>query len=975
MASTEEVLSTLLADDYIHSSIQFLIDENMRTVTVPPEGVVLGVTGDKDVNRINFKMVRFYDGLDLSTFQIRINYVNANGDANYYQVTDTTIEEDSILFTWLVSSDAAAYKGTVSFAARLYTVEDTIVKESFNSTVATAEVLEGIIVDEYMPPDAQQDLIALLMSQIEFPAGSNVGQVDDTEGASAHGEIFNDYERNEATGGFSHAEGNSTTASGANSHAEGSDTTASGNCAHAEGYNTSSTGSYSHAEGKSCKAKGSNGSHAEGDTSTASGEASHAEGYNAQATGYASHAEGQNTTASSTAAHAEGSGTTASKYYSHAEGSGTTASGTSSHAEGDATTASGYYSHAEGGGSNATADKSHAEGNSTQAAGYAAHAEGSGTIASGAASHAEGSGTKASSANQHVQGKYNIEDTAVTYAMIIGNGTADDARSNALTVDWNGNIECGTVNGVDVTTLSGGSGVGQVDTKSDGTGEIFNCYESAHKGVLSFSKNKATGKYTHAEGGGTTASGVCSHAEGHETTASGNFSHTEGKRTTASGTYAHAEGEDTYATGQHSHAEGFEVEAKGIYSHAEGCYTKASSANQHVQGKFNVEDTAGTYAMIIGNGTSDTARSNALTVDWNGNIECGTVNGVDVTQISSGGSGVGQVDATEGAQYHGEIFNTYSGEGKNIATANFSHAEGYKTSATGAGSHAEGYYTIASAHASHAEGYETTASDAYAHSEGYKTIASKMYSHAEGFNTKASSENQHVQGKFNVEDTNGTYAMIIGNGTSDTARSNALTVDWNGNIECGTVNGVDVTQLSSSGGVGQTAPGLPINAEIFNNYTLNKATANHAHAEGSNTTASNTCSHAEGSSTTASGASSHAEGDVTTASGHWSHAEGQGCVASGSHSHAEGVYTKASSDYQHVSGMFNVEDTAKKYAMIIGNGTEPSVLSNAFTVDWKGNIQCGKTDASGNFTTNGTINGIDIVALAARVAALEGGTS
>lgn len=566
MASTEEVLSTLLADDYIHSSIQFLIDENMRTITVPPEGVVLGVTGDKDVNRINFKMVRFYDGLDLSTFQIRINYVNANGDANYYQVTDTIVEDDSILFTWLVSSDAAAYKGTVSFAARLYTVEDTNVKESFNSTIATAEVLEGIIVDEYMPPDAQQDLIALLLSQIEFPAGSNVGQVDNTKGATAHGEIFNDYTHNEATGGFSHAEGNSTTASGANSHAEGSDTTASSNCAHAEGFNT-----------------------------------------------------------------------TASKYYSHAEGSNTTASGTSSHAEGSGTTASGSYSHAEGSGTTATAGSS--------------HAEGSGTTATAGGSHAEGSGTKASSTNQHVQGKYNIEDTAGTYAMIIGNGTSDTARSNAFTVDWSGNVVCGTVNGVDVTQISsGGSGVGQVDATEGAEfhGEIFNDYET----------NKATGYASHAEGFSTEASGMYSHSEGNYTVASGNYAHAEGEWAKATGAYSHAEGTYTVssneathaegnraeATGKYAHAEGKSTVASGEASHAEGYYTKASSNYQHVSGKYNIEDTAGTYAMIIGNGTGSSP-SNALTVDWSGNIQCGktdtsgnlttngTINGVDIVSL------------------------------------------------------------------------------------------------------------------------------------------------------------------------------------------------------------------------------------------------------------------------------------------------------------------------------------------------------
>lgn len=71
--------------------------------------------------------------------------------------------------------------------------------------------------------------------------------------------------------------------------------------------------------------------------------------------------------------------------------------------------------------------------------GQNAFAEGNSTIASGEASHAEGQYTKASSNGQHVQGKYNIEDSNSKYAHIVGNGTADNARSNAHTIDWNGN--------------------------------------------------------------------------------------------------------------------------------------------------------------------------------------------------------------------------------------------------------------------------------------------------------------------------------------------------------------------------------------------------------------------------------------------------------------------------------------------------------------------------------------------------------
>lgn len=47
----------------------------------------------------------------------------------------------------------------------------------------------------------------------------------------------------------------------------------------------------------------------------------------------------------------------------------------------------------------------------------------------------------------------------------------------------------------------------------------------------------------------------------------------------------------------------------------------ASSPDQLVTGHCNAEDASGTYAHVIGNGTSDSSRSNAFTVDWSGNVE------------------------------------------------------------------------------------------------------------------------------------------------------------------------------------------------------------------------------------------------------------------------------------------------------------------------------------------------------------------
>ena len=178
------------------------------------------------------------------------------------------------------------------------------------------------------------------------------------------------------------------------------------------GMSNRASGICSTAFGYSCNATGSN---------------SHAEGFGAIASGFASHAEGQATIAADSWSHAEGYGCECYGYSSHAEGYSTTASGDSSHAEGNDTTASGVYSHAEG--------------NKTTASNYYTHAEGGNTTASGRYSHAQNHYTIAASDNQTALGKYNVEDANDTYAVIVGNGTSDTARSNALAVKWNGDVE------------------------------------------------------------------------------------------------------------------------------------------------------------------------------------------------------------------------------------------------------------------------------------------------------------------------------------------------------------------------------------------------------------------------------------------------------------------------------------------------------------------------------------------------------
>lgn len=164
----------------------------------------------------------------------------------------------------------------------------------------------------------------------------------------------------------------------------------------------------------------------------------------------------------------------------------------------------------------------------------------------------------------------------------------------------------------------------------------------------------ALAAYSHAEGNGTKAAGRCSHAEGENTTASYDCSHAEGYATSAN-LYSHAEGYETSAT-IYSHAEGLKTQASGAASHAQNRGTIARAANQTALGKYNEEDANGDYALIIGNGTDATHRSNALTVDWDGVVDLGPMAiGGDSGCVNIHASNASPSDETPSASLYGLI--------------------------------------------------------------------------------------------------------------------------------------------------------------------------------------------------------------------------------------------------------------------------------------------------------------------------------
>lgn len=172
MSTTDELLKEMLEDVEEYATpvtdddLQFWIDEHLRVISIPKNGVVAGVEGDKNVNKIKFGMNRYYHGFDMSTFSGRILYSNAKGNKNYYNITDMQASGSAITFSWLVDADAVQYMGKTAFVVYLFKTQGSELRQKFYSTLATLKVLEGMEVDSAVPVEKQTDIIERMKEEI-----------------------------------------------------------------------------------------------------------------------------------------------------------------------------------------------------------------------------------------------------------------------------------------------------------------------------------------------------------------------------------------------------------------------------------------------------------------------------------------------------------------------------------------------------------------------------------------------------------------------------------------------------------------------------------------------------------------------------------------------------------------------------------------------------------------------------------------
>lgn len=145
MTTAEQLLASMTETDKT-----FVIDNDLRTINIPASIKNLGVESDDDVLTVQFQMPGTYCGIDLSKFNIRINYLNAAGEGDYHDVDDAAVQSDgTIRFSWTIGRHAASVVGNVEFNVCMKKTDSSgnVLKE-FNTTPASLPILKGLEVSE-----------------------------------------------------------------------------------------------------------------------------------------------------------------------------------------------------------------------------------------------------------------------------------------------------------------------------------------------------------------------------------------------------------------------------------------------------------------------------------------------------------------------------------------------------------------------------------------------------------------------------------------------------------------------------------------------------------------------------------------------------------------------------------------------------------------------------------------------------------
>lgn len=201
----------------------------------------------------------------------------------------------------------------------------------------------------------------------------------------------------------------------------------------------------------------------------------------------------------------------------------------------------------------------------------------------------------------------------------IASGTNSFSAGNGNTSSSTSTVTLG-----DGNTASGGYGVAiGKDNISNGGGYSISIGQSLlSSGIASVAlggnNTRAIGNYSIAMGSGTRADDDYAFSSGYGSWATATFAQAHGYICRATGISSHAMGDSVYSSGTYSNGMGHYLYSKSYAGSVFGAYNDSTNANNSTAYSLT------NRAFEIGNGTSNTSRSNAMTVLFNGNVGIGT---------------------------------------------------------------------------------------------------------------------------------------------------------------------------------------------------------------------------------------------------------------------------------------------------------------------------------------------------------------
>lgn len=146
----------------------FEINADTRSITVPESEKIFGVESDQNVERKKFRCPKIVsDNIDLSALQLYINYENGNGEKDAYMVQDASVDGNYITFSWILSRNVTAYRGTVKFIVCAKKADSSgNLSNEWNTTIAEGTVIEGLETVPYIAEN-NPDVIGYLLDRMD----------------------------------------------------------------------------------------------------------------------------------------------------------------------------------------------------------------------------------------------------------------------------------------------------------------------------------------------------------------------------------------------------------------------------------------------------------------------------------------------------------------------------------------------------------------------------------------------------------------------------------------------------------------------------------------------------------------------------------------------------------------------------------------------------------------------------------------